>query len=79
MSPILLRRPDIRCNKIQVCLSIRERIVDSGHGFRLVYTAEDLNGDRVWCGVAYHRDAADGGVMIERCPFCGGAPGCIGA
>ncbi len=64
-----------KCNKDGCCNHLAERLGDGGKGFKALYTVRRDSNVTRFLGVAYKTSAKDNGLLLNRCPFCGGQPG----
>jgi len=75
--------PEYRpCDETGMCPALHARTDDPAstrRGFRAIHTVDPTalvgNVTTRFLGVAYHYEARDRGLLINRCPWCGGHPG----
>lgn len=65
-----------KCTATGMCKPLAERCeVAPSKGLKAVHTVNLETHKTRFFGVAYKRNAKDHGLMLNVCPFCGGAPG----
>ena len=70
-----------KCNAYSMCEFLAARITghgSGGKGFHAIHTLEmsgPSGGPTTFQGVSFKTNAADNGLMLNFCPFCGGRPG----
>jgi hypothetical protein len=73
-----MKAEELNCTADSMCKTMASRLNDPytrAKGLRAQYTVNLKPNEERLLGVSYHTSAADKGLMLNTCPWCGGKPG----